>query len=178
NHSDTRVSIQLHAALQCLGFYGNASGIEIIADRNAHSTGFIKKALERVCNAFFSLRDKVIIWPTSKERKDLCEYSRIRHGFPGCFFVVDGTTHPLANAPSLEDKESFYDRKPRYSIHGMIASDVRKKVINAIVGWSGSTTQEYCLPRIILSARGKRRVCTFQRISLAWEMLCVELQLV
>lgn len=33
---------------------------------------------------------------------------------------------------------SYYDRKSRYSIHSLIASDHRKKIIHATVGWPGS----------------------------------------
>ena len=81
--------------------------------------------------------DKVITWPETEERRALCEFSRFRFGFPNCFFIVDGTTHPLAEEPSLQDKESFFDRKSRYSVYALIASDPRKKVIGAEIGWPG-----------------------------------------
>ena len=45
--------MQLYAAIQCLGFYGNASGVEIIADKNGLSNGFVEAARDRVCAASF-----------------------------------------------------------------------------------------------------------------------------
>ena len=80
------ISMQLYAAIQCLGFYGNASGVEIIADKNGLSNGFVEAARDRVCAAFVSMIDKVITWPEAEERRDLCEFSRFRFGFPNCFF--------------------------------------------------------------------------------------------
>lgn len=131
------VSVQLYIYMQSVGFYGNHAAPQVIADINGFSLGFVINCRRRVSEAFFSMRSRVIKWPEEEERAALCDIARRRWGFPNCFFVIDGTTHPLCFQPSL-DPVSYYDRKSRYSIHALICSDHRKKIISAVVGWPGS----------------------------------------
>lgn len=133
----TSIPVQLYIAMQSFGFYGNSAGAEMIADRLGISEGLVVKCRENVSEALCSLAAEVIRWPNEAERKAFCEYARKHFGFPNCFFSVDGTTHPLAEVPGF-NKEAFYDRKSRYSLHALVTSDHRKKVINLVLGWPGS----------------------------------------
>lgn len=131
------VSVQLHLALFCLGFYGNGASFEAAAEKYKLSVGMILNARERVCTAFSELMNDFITWPGSEERRCMCEFVRKNHGYKSCFFATDGTTHPLSYAPSFQ-KESFFDRKKRYSIHALVTNDFKNHVIDLVVGWPGS----------------------------------------
>ncbi len=128
-----RVAVQLHLFLASLGFYGNGAAFEQVRSRYGLSVGLITKARERVVRVLFSMLGAIIRWPRPSERKTLCESVRVSHGYHSVFYLVDGTTHPLAFTPSF-DKESFFDRKSRYSMSAMVTCDTNKRVIHLIVG--------------------------------------------
>lgn len=109
----------------------------MISDRLGIGQGTALRYKDNVVDALASLIDQTICWPDSEEREALCQYAEMEFGFKNCFFAVDGTTHPLAEVPSY-DKETFFDRKSRYSLQALVTCDWRKKVINLILGWPGS----------------------------------------
>lgn len=140
-HSSNRqlpVSTQLYIALHGLGFYGNGANLEQTRVKFGYSTGTIVNCRRRIYDALNDLKDEYITWPDAEERQRLCEFVRAQHGYKSCFFLVDGTTHPLAFVPGYQ-RTSWYDRKKRYSMQALVTCDPHLRVIHLVVGWPGST---------------------------------------
>lgn len=138
NSPQLPISSQLHIALFTLGFYGNGAAFSAAAHKYDLSVGMVANARKRVCRALYEVMDKFIKWPNESERQQLCKIAEASHGYKRCFFAVDGTTHPLFEAPGLQ-KECFFDRKKRYSLHALVTNDFNLRVINLLVGFPGST---------------------------------------
>jgi len=123
--------------LYFLGFSGNGASVEQARSKYGYSVGMLQNARERVADALYSMMGEMIKWPEADARAAMCTEVEQQHGFRWAFFTVDGTHHNLAFTPGF-DREAFFNRKKRYSIVAMVANDVKRRVINVIIGWPGS----------------------------------------
>ena len=132
------VSVQLLIFMQFLGSSGSASSSENCREKFGYSVGMAENACRRIASAFYLLSSDYIRWPSKEIRSIMCNETEEKFGFKWAFFFsVDGTTHELGFTPSFE-KEAFFDRKKRYSIHALVTSDFHRRIIHLIVGWPGS----------------------------------------
>lgn len=130
------IYIQLLLTLMRLGMDGNGSGFEAIVTKFGYSAGMINNAYNRVIAALSDRASDFIKWPGYAARNTLCEIGE-SFGFKDCFYTVDGTTMPLMFKPCF-DHEGFFDRKSQYSMNVMVTNDLRKRIINVVVGFPGS----------------------------------------
>ena len=72
--------------------------------------------VNRVTEGLLKLRQDVIYWPETDERK---EHIYEKTGLFNCIGYVDGTLFPLANKPILSG-ESYYSRKCSYAINSQV----------------------------------------------------------
>lgn len=118
--------------MQSFGLYGNSADDEMIAIGLGIRKGLVLMCWGNLSEEFFSLAGDVIKLPIGEEWKALCEYGGKNFGLPNCFFV-DGSTHILAEVPGF-NKDAFFERKQKYSLHLSVTSDHCKKVIIFVAG--------------------------------------------
>ena len=64
---------------------------------------------ERVLTAINSLRDSVIYWPDTDERRQISRRFRHRYGLPGTVGIIDGAPVNLMQRPHI-DGEVYWTR--------------------------------------------------------------------
>ena len=116
--SQMPIRFQLAVALYRLGNFGSRVTVEAVAQWAGFSAGAVVKATRRVSEAFLSLHDIAIRWPTAEEKSaaaDWIEEQTCTAWRPG-FAMVDGTLIPLHAKPG-HFGEQFFDRKSNYSLN-------------------------------------------------------------
>jgi len=120
-HPQMPVDSQLAITLYRFGHYGNAAGLQRVADWAGVGKGTVLVATRRVMTAVLrsSFKDKAIRMPTPGEKEEAKEWVEKRSKCPAwrdgwCF--VDGTLVPLAFRPFWYG-QSYFDRKCNYSLN-------------------------------------------------------------
>lgn len=97
----------------------------------ARSTAWL--SVKRVVRAIYSIRNKIIRWPTHEEVQRTWTNMQMLYGFPKVLGIIDGThiniTRPKRNATS------YINRKSRFS--------VQLQVRNSLVYCSNSRNNKY-----------------------------------
>jgi hypothetical protein len=124
NNSDSSpqfpVEQQVAIALFRFGHFGNAAGVQMVANWAGVSKGYVFTATQRVMAAVLraSFRNQYVRMPTRREKRNAKRWvarnscKAWRDGW--CF--VDGTLIPLAFRPFFYG-ESYFDRKCNYSLN-------------------------------------------------------------
>jgi len=139
-----QVDLQLQLAINLYrpGHYGNACSVDAVADLFGVSVGAVVKSSRRVVKALVSLAPVHIRWPNAQRREQLSSYETSKFGFQGCIGATDGTTFPLAYQPALHPW-TYYDRKSRYSLSGLITCDWDCSLTNVVVGCTGAAPDTF-----------------------------------
>lgn len=83
------------------------------------------------------LAEAHIVWRDAVKRQELASYAWSTFGFRGCVGSVEGTTIPLAYAPSYQPW-TFWDRHDNYSMHLLVATDHQRNIRSATLGFTGA----------------------------------------
>jgi len=132
-----RIDIQLSVALFRFGHYGNGSRVQFVAVLFDVSSGTVVRSTERVLKGRKRLAPSVIRWPNTERRAQQAEWAGSSYGFNNCTGATDGTNFPLAYQPALHPW-SYYDRKGRYSLTGVITRDWDGYLIIVVQGCTGA----------------------------------------
>lgn len=77
------------------------------------------------------------MWPDEDRRSELASYAWSSFGFRGCIGSTDGTTIPLAYAPSYQPW-TFWDLHDLYSMHLLMATDHQGNIVAVSLGFTGA----------------------------------------
>ncbi|MBW0512470.1 hypothetical protein O181_052185 [Austropuccinia psidii MF-1] len=103
--------IQLAVALSILGSNGNGAASGKIGMLFGISHGAIVLYTQRVIGILMKLKQKMIVWPTIEQRREISQVMQAE-GFPGCIGFIDGSLIPLSKHPP-NDGEAYFDCKKR-----------------------------------------------------------------
>lgn len=136
------LDVQLAIALYRLGHYGDACSVEAVADMFGVSVGAVVKCTRRVIGALGAVAPRFVKWANARRRAELSESAASKFGFDGCVGAADGTTFPLAYQPALQPW-TYYDRKQRYSLSGLITCDWDGYITNVVLGCTGAAPDTF-----------------------------------
>jgi len=123
------VKVQLIIVLYRPGSYGEESSVVKTASFfGVGDGGTIIRATFRVFKTY-------LYWSDLEERVSIVQ--KTLDELPFCIGYVNGSDLSLAEKP-VEDAESYYSRKQRYSIKMQAVCDQRKLIRHLVVGWPGS----------------------------------------
>lgn len=125
-----------HAMFFCCFFF-LCTGVVYASNMFGLSCGAVVSCTNRFVRRVRRLADKQIVWPDAERRKELADYAWSTFGFRGCIGSVDGTTVPLAYAPSYQPW-TFWDRHDRYSMHLLLACDHDRTILSVTLGFTGA----------------------------------------
>lgn len=112
DNSQDHVASQLHYALYKLGHDGGAVGYIEAASKWGISEGHIYNTTSCVIETLCNLKDKMIIWPSTRQRKYESMINNDREGFLGTVGKIDGTDIILKHKPGgIYDGETFSQEK-------------------------------------------------------------------
>jgi len=94
------VRVQIAVTLLRCGHHGNAASIILTATTFAVIVGSVGRATQQMTAAILCWKAAEIRWLDASQPAALAGQSKLRYGFPRCVGAVDGTTIPLAHAPS------------------------------------------------------------------------------
>jgi len=112
------VVLHIMVFLRYLGSYGNEACLQKISLVMGMSKGAINDCVIRVSQAVLKLQKKVIRWPDEEERKQIGSRIKQAHGSVNCVGLIDGTSFPLAFAPTL-NLEDCFTWKGNYAIKSL-----------------------------------------------------------
>ena len=120
-HPQMPIDYQLAITLYRFGHYGNAAGLQKVANWAGVGKGTVLVATQRVMTAVLrsSFKDQAIRMPTPGEKEEAKQWVETHSKCPAwrdgwCF--VDGTLVPLAFRPFWYG-QSYFDRKCNYSLN-------------------------------------------------------------
>ncbi|KAH9913822.1 uncharacterized protein BXZ73DRAFT_55313, partial [Epithele typhae] len=120
HHSQMPVDKQIAIALYRFGHYGNAAGLQAIANWAGCGKGTVDIITRRVMSAILrpSFRLQAIRYPTEEEREEAKTWVEKRSckAWRDGWCLVDGTLIPLDERPYWFG-ESYFDRKQNYSLN-------------------------------------------------------------
>ncbi|GAB0098313.1 protein ANTAGONIST OF LIKE HETEROCHROMATIN PROTEIN 1 [Sergentomyia squamirostris] len=157
------VEKQLALVLFRLGNSGDSASIaKIAALFGVGDGGTVDKITHRVFVAILNLKTKYLYWPDAMERKQMTQNTL--HELPGCVGYMDGTEFPLAEAP-IQDPESYYSRKKRYSMKATIICDYQHRVRYLATGVPGSVHDSRMFSHMALGQDPDRFLIGFEWIA-------------
>ncbi|XP_067118134.1 putative nuclease HARBI1 [Centruroides vittatus] len=116
----------------------NQESFRGISDRFGLSKGHAYRSFMNFCNKMSSMLSNFIKWPSNNLDDTVHKFEQLRKiPLPGVVGCVDGT-HIFIKAPK-KDSQSYYNRKGRHSILLQIICDAEMQIIDAFVGWPGSS---------------------------------------
>ncbi|OXA46779.1 protein ANTAGONIST OF LIKE HETEROCHROMATIN PROTEIN 1 [Folsomia candida] len=128
------IAIQLAVALFRFGVNGTGASYSKLAQKFGIGNGTVDAITKRVIKAIVSVEKEWIYWPDETEREKLAE---LCPQLPGCIGIVDGSHINLEEAP-INDPQSYFSRKMRYSIHLQGICDAELRLRHILVGYPGS----------------------------------------
>ncbi|RPD72619.1 hypothetical protein L226DRAFT_466844 [Lentinus tigrinus ALCF2SS1-7] len=136
------VEQQLAIALWRFGHYGNAAGLQKVANWAGVGKGYVLLATRRVVVALTrrDFLDETICMPTAEEKDEAKEWVE-QHSCKAWrdgWLLVDGTLVPLYMRPYWYG-ESYYDRKCQYSLNIQVVSLPNLRIVDVSYGHTGST---------------------------------------
>lgn len=153
--------------LFCHGFSGNGAEFEVGAQKYQMSVDIIKNDRERIRTEFCGAHQWVYRL-ARYERKWIIVRGGSGEAWPKLPFLRNRRYDaPLFCAPSFQ-RESFFDRKKRYSISDIATNGLKTSVIDLAVGWGGSAHDS----RVIEQSQFYQRMddLRFFLMSTAWEI--------
>ena len=136
------LELQLAITLFRLGHYGNACSVDAVADLFGVSVGAVIKSTRRVVKVLAGAAPQHIRWPNAQRRAALSAFGAEKHGFEQCIGATDGTTFPLAYQPALQPW-TYFDRKQRYSLNGLITCNWDRYITNVVLGCTGAAPDTF-----------------------------------
>lgn len=115
--------------------------------------------IKRVCLWLISIGNRYLKWPNASEALQNAEFFEEKTKIPGVIGCIDGT-HIAIKAPK-ENKESYFNRKRRYSISLQGVVDCRKKFISVYCGEPGSLHDSRVLRRSDLYRKAHEDVSAY-----------------
>ncbi|XP_023239515.1 putative nuclease HARBI1 [Centruroides sculpturatus] len=116
----------------------NQESFRGISDRFGLSKGHAYRNFMNFCNKMCSMSSNFIKWPSNNLDDTVHKFEQLRKiPLPGVIGCVDGT-HIFIKAPK-KDSQSYFNRKGRHSILLQIICDAEMQIIDAFVGWPGSS---------------------------------------
>jgi hypothetical protein len=119
NHSGHKtqrsVDFQLLVCLRRLGLHGNGNSYSSLQHFFHISIGAIDTYCDRCLSALHTLRNEVIKWPVSTEKKKISDAIEKKTKLPGCIGFIDGTHIEFEFKPSTYG-EDYYNYKCAYSL--------------------------------------------------------------
>jgi hypothetical protein len=143
--SQISLHIQLTIFLNRIGHYGNAAGVEDIAEWAGVAPGSVVNCTKRCMVAITAHHDRALALPTAQEKscsKAWSEHKTIPEWRNG-FLAVDGTTIPLFQKPGLH-REAWFDRSSRYSMNSqLVILPHNLRIVDYTIGHTGSAHDSY-----------------------------------
>jgi len=140
--AQVKLELQLAITLSRLGHYGNACSVDAVADLFGVSVGAVIKSTRRVVKVLADAAPQHIQWPNAQRRAALSAFAAKKDGFQQCIGATDGTTFPLAYQPALQPW-TYFDRKQRYSLNGLITCSWDCYITNVVLGCSGAAPDTF-----------------------------------
>jgi len=137
-----RLDRKLSIALFRMGHCGNACPVDAVAGLFGVSIGCVIKSTRRFVKALAGMAPHYIRWLDTRRRAGLARYAAEKFGFDSCIGATDGTTFPLAYQPALHPW-TYYDRKQRYGLNGLITCDWECRITNVVLGCTGAAPDTY-----------------------------------
>jgi hypothetical protein len=88
--------------------------------------------------AILSLRDRVICWQSTEEKRNISRRFYITYGLPNCIGIIDGTLIFLTESPEWSG-EDFNTWKGGFVVNALVVCDDHCPVLYSYIGWPGST---------------------------------------
>ncbi|KAK1861463.1 hypothetical protein I4F81_004047 [Pyropia yezoensis] len=106
------------------------------------SVGAVVKCTRRVIGALGAVAPQHVKWANARRRAGLSASAASKFGFDGCVGAADGTTFSLAYQPAFQPW-TYYDRKQRYSLSGLITCDWDGYITNGVLGCTGAAPDTF-----------------------------------
>ena len=132
------IQLQLLIFLYKLSSSGTGGKFTRIGKFFRVSKGNAIQCFKRVLTAILSLRDRVICWPSTEEKRNISRRFYITYGLPNCVGIIDGTLIFLTESPEWSG-EDFNTRKGGYGVNALVVCDDHCRVLYSYIGWPGST---------------------------------------
>ena len=136
------LDLELAITLYRLGHYGNACSVDAVADLFGISVSAVIKSTRRVVETLSMIAPEHIKWPGRSCRAASSRFAADGYGFQGCIGATDGTTFPQTYQPALHPW-SYFDRKSRYSLNGIITCEWNYNDINVTLGCTGAAPDTF-----------------------------------
>ncbi|PPQ83037.1 hypothetical protein CVT25_005279 [Psilocybe cyanescens] len=133
------VEEQLAIALYRFGHFGNSASVESVAQWAGCSAGTVVNSTRRVMQAFLSMHDDVIHYPSPADKEAAKEWVEAAScaAWRDGYLFVDGTLVPLADKPGYHG-EAYFDRKSNYSLNVQLITLPNLRIVDYVIGHCGS----------------------------------------
>jgi len=129
------VELQLQAVLYYLG---SKNTVYEVSQKFGIGEGTFYSFWDRVQRAIRQdLKSEVVQWPSAERKIAIKAAIREKTGLSECVGFIDATQVALLQAP-IKDRETYWNRKKRYSINVQAVCDHRGMFISYDIGWPGS----------------------------------------
>lgn len=119
----------------------------------------------RATVALLSLKNKVVCWPDVTEREPIKNRIRRKSRFPNCTGVLDESSIPLKQKPTLHG-EDYFDQKKQNSIASLAVADDQKRIRYNLCGFVGSSRDS----RVFTNSKSHTsRMLSSKGTSLFWQ---------
>ena len=115
------------------------------SDRFNMSQSSVSRCVQRVITALAGKLGEVVHFPATEDQlRQTKRTFYAQHRFPGIVGLIDGT-HVRIQAPGSEVEADYVNRKQYHSINVQAIVDHKKRFINIVARWPGSTHDSFIL---------------------------------